>query len=296
MLFFLLLAFAIVSDFAFAQTNPQAYKLSGSPYYFNEWSENSPAKTYPVSMIFHTLKKSDPKLEDEMTGDWTSPYNLKSKARFNGLGQYGFSFLSTSLSQDDEGYPGAAVLALDTRYCSEIYLRWTARTFNVGERNYFIQLQYRIGDKSKFTNVPNSVYSSSQTKGDFQVFGPIKLPDDCANKSYIQLRWKYCYANDGSSGTRPQLAVDDIYVADNLNSSINEFSDNFEFQIIDKTLFLYPNEISSLEIYNSFGQIVYSSSVISDCSIIYLNFLSNGLYFIVLNKQERVVSKELLLY
>ncbi len=296
MIFFLFLAFAVVSDLAFAQSNPQAFKLSGSSYNFNEWKEDAPAKTYPVSMIFHTLKKSDPKIEDEMTGDWISPYNLKSKARINGLGQYGFSFLSTSLSQDDDGYPGAAVLALDTRNCSEIYLRWTARTFNVGERNYFIQLQYRTDDKSKFVNVPNSTYSSSQTKGDFRVFGPTKLPDICSNKSYIQLRWKYCYANDGSSGTRPQLAVDDILVSDNLNNSVYDDIENSEFTVVDKIIYLNSDDISFVEIYNLLGKIVYSSNLMENITVIDMNFLLNGVYFIVLKKNEQIILKKLLLH
>ncbi len=296
MILVIFLAFGFVTNLSFAQSNPQPFKLSGSSYNFNEWREDAPARTYPVSMIFHTLKKSDPKIDDEMTSDWISPYNLKSKARINGLGQYGFSFLSTSSSQDDDDYPGAAVLALDTRNCSEVYLRWTARTYNVGERNYFIQLQYRTDDKSKFVNVSNSMYSSSQTKGDFKIFGPIKLPDDCANKSYIQLRWKYCYTNDASSGTRPQLAVDDIYVADNLNSSINDQTDNIVFQLVDKSLFLTSNDISSVDIYNSLGQIVYSSNLFADNAIIDLNFLLNGLYFIVLKKENQFILKKLFLH
>lgn len=295
MILVVFLTIVFVNNLLFAQSNPQPFKLSGSSYHFNEWREDAPAGTYPASMIFHTLKKADPKIDDEMTGDWISPYNLKSKARINGLGQYGFSFLSTSSSQDNDGYPGAAVLALDTRNCSEVYLRWTARTFNVGERNYFIQLQYRTDDKSKFINIPNSSYSSSQTKGDFKIFGPIKLPDDCTNKDYIQLRWKYCYANDASTGTRPQLAVDDIFVADNLNNSINDNLENIDFQLVNNSLLIISSEVSFVEIYNSLGQVVYSSNLLSNNKIINLNFLLNGLYFIVLKKNEQIIIKKILL-
>lgn len=291
----LLTVFLITPIFIFAQSNPISFNLKSGVYLFLEWSADAPARTYPQSMMFHTSRRSDPKLSDEPNGDWVSPYNLKSRARFNGLGDLGFSFLSTSAVQEGDNYPNAAILALDTRGCSEIYVRWTARTYKTGERNYFLQLQYRADTNSQFTNINEAVYYSSTNEGDYKIFDPIKLPDECANKPYIQLRWKYCYANDGSTGSRPQLAVDDIIVANDINSSINSNYDYYNTLLVrDRKIWLSEQNVNEIFIYNAIGHIVYHK-INSFNGFLNMEFLPSGLYFLVLKTNDNFKTYKIIL-
>ncbi len=274
----------IVPVFLYAQTNPVPHKLANSPYKFNGWSEDSPARTYPSSIMFHTCKKQDPKITDEMTGDWISSYNLKSKARINGLGDLGFSFLTTSSAQEGDAYPGAAVLSLDTRGCQDVYLQWIARTIKANDRNYSIYLQYRIDTNSKFTNLANIVYNASKNDGDYKEFREIRLPPECSNLPFMQIRWKYCYENDGSSGGRPQLAVDDIIISTNINDSVYEITNDLKFIRAGNLLQILNAGGCELKCINVIGEVIFQRIVDKDLYELQLDNFLKGLYFITLQK------------
>lgn len=273
-----------VPVFLLAQSNPLPHKLTDYPYAFTEWNENAPSRSYPNSMIFHTCKKQDPKLEDEMTGDWISPYNLKSKARINGLGDLGFSFLITSSTQDGDAYPGAAVLALDTRGCTDVFLSWTARTIKSNDRNYSIYVQYRIDTNAQFTNLANVFYNASKSDGDFKEYKNIKLPQECSDKSYVQVRWKYCYENDGSTGGRPQLAVDDIIISKNIIQNINKSDNQIKMRIIGNILQFQNANGYELKIFDLLGKVIFQNRIEKDFFEFQLENFFNGVYFLALQK------------
>ena len=84
------------------------------------------------------------------------------------------------------------------------------------DRVYAIRLQYRIGGTNAWRDVPDASgqpveYVRNPVAGHSQSLGPVPLPGEMNDQSYVQLRWKYYYVT-GASGPRPQLRVDDILV------------------------------------------------------------------------------------
>src|SRR6266513_74116 len=146
---------------------------------------------------------------------WTLPYDRASRSRINGLGDAGFAFLNTSDPQPDGGgYLGAAVLALKTIGAQNILVSWRGGTVATNDRVYAIRLQYRIGGTNAWRDVPDASgqsveYVRNPVAGHSQSLGPVPLPGEMNDQSYVQLRWKYYYVT-GASGPRPQLRVDDI--------------------------------------------------------------------------------------
>lgn len=232
-----------------AQTFPEACCLNSLKFYsLTEWKADSPAKTYPPNMIFHTCKSADPKIEDEATGDYNVAYNLTSKARINGLDSLGFSFASTSSTNSGCGFPNAAVLALNTSHCSNIQLAWTGRTISNGAKTFSISLQYRIPNDTLYKTLGE--YKSNDKNGHSENFN-LTLPADCENKPLIYLRWKYHHTG-GESGRRPELGVDDIKI-DALSTSV--------FDNSNEELNVYPNPVRNnmLNILVSMDQEIFNN-------------------------------------
>jgi hypothetical protein len=190
----------------FAQPgNPEPYNLSNGNYYFSSWSPNEPSGSYPPNMIFIKSSTQDPQLSTEMTSNYIAAYNLTTQTRINGLDSLGFSFINTGTN----GYLGAAVLALKASGRADIQVQWTGRTISPNSRIYKIVLQYRIGSSGSFISLA-SEYQRNDTAGNYIQLPPIPLPEEVNNQPVVQLRWKYYYVS--GTGTRPQLAVDDITV------------------------------------------------------------------------------------
>jgi len=83
-------------------------------------------------------------------------------------------------------------------------------------RVYALRLQYRI----RVTNAWQAVLDASAQPieyvrnviaGHSQNLGPVLMPAEVHDQSYVQLRWKF-YCLSGASGPRAQLRVDDIRV------------------------------------------------------------------------------------
>lgn len=224
---FLLLFFGILNSFS--QTQPTAHSLSTAPYYLGSWSAASAAGTYPSSMVFHQFAPGDdPKINAEPSGDWLCTYNIDSRSRFLGLGNSGIGMINSGNEQDDVsrcgnstalgGRAGAVTLALNTENMTAIELSWKVRLLENGNgypspREYRILAQYRVGTTGEWISFPASTVFSSinKEKGASQEF-VVNLPDECENKDYVQIRWKYYQENSNDGGTRPLMAVDDIKV------------------------------------------------------------------------------------
>lgn len=218
-----------VSTLVFSQTQPTAYNLSSSPYFLGNWSSGSAAGTYPAGMVFQEyMPEQEPGVASEPVRDWQCVYNIGSRSRFEGLGEWGIGMVNTGSEQDDAdrcgngnelgGKVGVVVFALNTLDMQDIELSWKVRLIETGNgfpvpREYRVMAQYRVGTTGSWTDFPlTSVYSTSgKETGSFQEF-TVNLPAACENQSYVQIRWKYYQENSNQGGTRPFVALDDIKV------------------------------------------------------------------------------------
>lgn len=210
---------------AFSQTNPTVFNLGSGNYSFTSWASSSAAGTYPANMIFHftndaTAGGYNPNADGN--ADYNCGYNLGSRNRVNGLGTNGFSFIATSSAQfnncasgtaSSTRFMGAAVLGLNSTGRTNIQVGWTGRTISVtdGDRVFAIRLQYRNTTSGTWTDVPGPVQYVSGTAGSSAVVPTATLPAACENKANLYLRWIYI-AISGTTGTRPEIGVDEISV------------------------------------------------------------------------------------
>ena len=196
---------------------PKAFELSHCSYKFFSWSSTKPAGEYPANMRFVYYHDTDPTLTDKYFADSTfGLYNHSSRTRINGLGDRGVSFINTTGSNINVGYPsgklGGAVLALDTREVDSVVIAWKGRTILANERKYAIRLMYRLGDTREFNDFdPPVEYAGAMHSGDSAMFSGIKIPQALIGQPYVQLLWRYYYVS-GNSGSRDQLAIDDIEI------------------------------------------------------------------------------------
>jgi len=205
---------------------PLPHALASGPYVFTSWPANAAAGTYPPNMIFWqtpTNAAPDPDLAVEFTNHWTLPYDRTSRSRINALGADGVAFLNTSDPQaDGGGFLGAAVLALNTSGRSNILVAWRGGTVNPNPRAYAIRLQYRAGATNAFADLLDAAnqpveYVRQATAGHHAAVGPVRLPRECENQPYVQLRWKYYWVS-GANNSRDQLRLDDIVVAEQISA------------------------------------------------------------------------------
>ncbi|MBD2705049.1 lamin tail domain-containing protein [Spirosoma sp. BT702] len=204
---------------SWGQSSPAPYSLSTGPYSFTGWAAASTAGTYPANMVFHFVGSAAPTTATPSSGDYNCAYNLTARSRINGKGDDGIGFIGTSDPRYDNcisgassntRYVGDAVLGLNTTGRQNIQVGWTGGTSTVGARTWGLQLQYRIGTSSSFTNVAGtSLYTSSAIVG-AQIFAPVTLPASVENQTEVQLRWIY-YEISGS-GNRPEIRLDEITV------------------------------------------------------------------------------------
>lgn len=278
MIKYVLFFIIIVASNIQAQTNPSPFPLSNGFYSFTSWSPDAPAGTYPPNMMFHQTSIKDPKLSDEMQSDWLLAYNLSSRSRYLGLNELGFAFQNTSNPQDEDGaYLGAALLSLNASGRSSLQVKWTGRTIAAADRTYRIVLQYRIGESGEFISLP-SEYSMSLEMNHSTEMPQITLQSECNNQPIVQLRWKYYYVESAVTGTRPQLAVDDILVTSSIYDSVEEGGQ--EFEIYGNILKIH-GDYSSFKIYDFLGNVLHTSCEYSNS--IDISHLASAPYLLVVS-------------
>ena len=198
---------------------PLAFNLSSCSYELRRWNADNAADTFPNNMRFVYFQNQD---TDYSTATFdfqaftSGAYNHTSRTRIEGDNEKGFSFINTSGSNSNPGYPvgkmGGAVLALNTENLDSVTVSFIARTVGSNSRRYGLSLQYRIGDVLDFLEFENPInYVGAEVDDDSVIFENIYLPDILLNKPYVQLLWRYYYIS-GGSGSRDQLGVDDIVV------------------------------------------------------------------------------------
>lgn len=223
---FSLFILLLITAGAFAQTNPSAYDLSSGNYTLNSWSATAPAGTFPPNMIFQmTADPTDAAYNNlsAVATDYNCAYNLTSRNRINGQNANGVSFIATgsglwnNCSSGTVGtnrFAGSAILGLNTTGITGINVTWTGRTISLSDgatpRIFALQLQYRLGATGNFTNVAGAVYTSAAVGNSAAVTST--LPAVCENRTDLFIRWVYYQSGTAGSGTRPEIALDDITV------------------------------------------------------------------------------------
>ncbi len=226
-------------DFEGDSLNPEPHNLNLGPYSFMYFPSDSAPGAYPANMRFLMSANPDPNFDSEMTVPYTSPYNMTSRTRIEGLDGAGIAMVNTgnpAPSGSTTGYLGAIVLGLKSSGRTGLRLSFTIETMEVNSRIYGVALQYRIGTEGDFSDVYlDGVplrYIRSTTDGDVFTYHGISLPSVLDNQPYFQLRWKYYYIS-GASGARPKIRLDDIFVYDNtyslpLGVKINELMSSID--------------------------------------------------------------------
>ena len=171
---------------------------------------------------------------------------------------------------------------------------------NPGPRDY--KVQYRVGSSGEWSDVPNTVIITDNTWTS-AVIDNIQLPDTCANRPLVFLRWIMTTNTNSTGGTVASTGInkiDDIYVTGNdIAATIQDIQQANTFSI-------YPNpasgpvtvtssvEFINLEIIDINGNILYSDQTVKGHSaIVNFEFRGKGIYFIRIRTRsgETVTSK-----
>lgn len=208
-------------------TEPEVdlHLLAENDYALNAWSAEEAPGTYPQSMLF--FFSTDPGLQsynatNNGTEVYDCAYNTTARCRVNGLDDQGFSFFNTGSAQfancesgnaPSTRFVGSAVLGLDLSDVDYARAEWVARTVNRNDRDYGVQLQYRIGNQGGYISFDEStLYSVVGTSdGDSAPFW-FELPEALLGQEEVYLRWVYYQLPDSPGGGRPEIAVDDILI------------------------------------------------------------------------------------
>jgi hypothetical protein len=241
--FFTLSLFIFIINSSFGQaTLPSLFNVSSGTYALTGWDSLAAAGTSPLDMRFeYTIEPESASgngydSSAEGAANYNCPYNLTSRNRILGLNAGGFAFQATSSAQyndcagtvttaDSDHYVGVAVLGLNTTGKTNVGVKWVGTAVKIGDgngdttvrRQYATRLQYRVGISGKYIDVTNNgvpvQFSSINGLGSATVSAT--LPASCNNQAAVYIRWVYFQIQVGS-GTRPELAVDDIQVGSNL--------------------------------------------------------------------------------
>ncbi|TVQ90682.1 MAG: T9SS C-terminal target domain-containing protein [Bacteroidetes bacterium] len=226
---------------------------------FDYWSPDEPAGSFPDHMLFVQSTEDDPgpgtalfhayhiPPEDYASADESNigfPYRNTRRTRINGLGNNGISFINTGRGRD----LGAAVIAVNTKDLSQLYLNWQASTVIANSRAYGLRLQYRKGPGEQWRNWTDSEgniveYHRNETAGHTQDFKDISFPSDLLDIPYAQIRWLYYFTGlqlDEQSGARDMLALNRI----NISVTPVDFDDNSDV-IGEKGLKAFPVPVTS---------------------------------------------------
>lgn len=232
---------------------PIPFELKGADYVFSYWDRNAISGHFPDHMAFVYMDEIEPGLSANIAGFTSGYYNLEERTRINGHGENGFSFINTSNTDGNPGYPGrrlgGALLALDTRNVSDVWVEWSGGTVIPNSRAYNIRLQYRIGDEGEFKAVTNPdgspvEYQRKEQAGHLQALGPIRLPEEAIHQDMVQLFWRYYFSgirHNDDSGARSMLNIPFIRVTE--SAPVGLKSDDLPKQIALQQN--YPNPFNS---------------------------------------------------
>jgi hypothetical protein len=157
---------------------------------------------------------------------------------------------------------------------------------NPGPRDY--KVQYRIGATGDWSDVPNStiITANDWTTG---ALVNIPLPESCTSQSLVFLRWIMTTNINSAGGTVTAAGIDkidDIYVAGELFTGLNELTSPAAFTITpnpsDGPVTVRSVEvIAAMEVTDLFGRIVYINPAVNKTELTLQNgWLTKGSYLV----------------
>lgn len=206
----------------YATSNISSVTVTCTPkpmYQLTSWADSEAAGTYPLAM--QLFKKSGAGSDETALVTVDAPYtlayslayNLTSGARIVGKGDDGISFFNSGSTVDT--YLGTAVLTLDTIGKTAMRLNWRGRSITSLDRPYRIAVQTRVGTSGAWANT-GSFYAANATSGHTQTFSDV---DISAIDNQLQGQVRFVYYQEGAgSGSRPELALDDVVVYSTSNA------------------------------------------------------------------------------
>ncbi len=220
---------------------PEAKIIKEENFLFSFWDENEPEGSFPPHMLFLQSDINDPEKENPLLfaysippSDYAGsdsenigfPYRNQSRTRINGLGQDGISFINTGRGRD----LGAALLALDSRNCSSLFLEWSASTLRANSRVYAIQPYFRVGISDEWSPLLKEdgepwIYNRNVLENAKDTLKHLQLPEEMIEEPYVQLLWKYYFTGQRiteESGARDMLALHHILLNNQNTNSSNE--------------------------------------------------------------------------
>ena len=210
-----LVLFIFLVSFLRSQNGSTAFNLGvHGTYSMQSWSSNSPAGTYPSSMVFRHFSNTNPAITSSITSNVTGSYNLNNGTRINGRGVNGIGFANDGGA--NSGYIadclGDAMLSLNTVGRTNIIVSWKAGRVTQMSHVQGIRAQYRIGNSGNYTDL-SAVLANCDIKSNnsnSSLLFNVMLPSTCDNKNLIEIRWVYYHV----SGTNKpsQMFIDDIQV------------------------------------------------------------------------------------
>lgn len=228
--------FLLMCSMSFGQTAPgSVYDLSTGSWTLTGWNSGVTAGLYPTNgatganattgvssssttsnMRFYRNGTGDPLIANSTpTADYTSAYT-NSNPSIYGNGTNGLVFNGTS----NNGI-GSALLSVNTTGRTNIQVAWTGRTIATGARTYGIRLMYRVGTSGAFADAngtaSNIFYAAAGSVG-ATAMPTITLPSAANNAGTVQILWYYYNEATTTSGTRPNLGLDEITVSSSSNA------------------------------------------------------------------------------
>ncbi len=283
-------------------SNPEPFNLASGNYTFNAWPAESAAGTYPANMKFWAHASTDPTIDVAFNEDYSCLYSLTTRSRFSGQGDAGISMVNTGSAQFTgvcdgsdptqatgdtvlNGRAGAVVLALNTTARQNITVAWKGATIAQNNRVYALRMQYRIGAGAPNTNWMDiadgtnnyTQYQSAET-GNTASFTTM-LPADANNQPVVQVRWVYSYVETGVTGSRAEVALDDVTVTSDEYLGLDEVSNN-EFV-------MYPNPANSVvnftkpvkvTLYDYTGKTIFNSD--KEITTLNVSGYATGIYLV----------------
>jgi hypothetical protein len=195
------------------QLNIPAASLADCGFTLVGWSPFSAKSSHPNNSKFVFMNKKEPEKSASIAGFTEGFFNNNSKTRITGLDSLGISFTNTSSESPNEGYPdgqlGGFLIAVNTLGLDSAQISWRGRTIINGTRKYSIALQIREGDSGTFKDL-GPEYKGENGSNRTKTIDKVIIPIEYINKPYVQLLWRYYFNGQGSSGSRDELAIDDI--------------------------------------------------------------------------------------
>jgi len=283
-------------------TNPEPFNLASGNYTFNAWPAESAAGTYPANMKFWAHASTDPTIDVAFNEDYSCLYSLTTRSRFSGQGDAGISMVNTGSAQFTgvcdgsdptqvtgdtvlNGRAGAVVLALNATARQNITVAWKGATIAQNNRVYALRMQYRIGAGAPNANWMDiadgtnnyTQYQSAET-GNTASFATM-LPADANNQPVVQVRWVYSYVETGVTGSRAEVALDDVTVTSDEYLGLDEVSNN--------GFVMYPNPANSVvnftkpvkvTVYDYTGKTVFNSE--KEITTLNVSGYATGIYLV----------------